>query len=144
MPFRGLYYTLIILLQVMDITIFVFSYFFGRHLAKNLYSLIVWERERLGASSVCLTGLCVWLCVPFWVYVSECVLVFVYISDCPCVPVLVYLSICLTVCSRFCVRLWSSLCPCVRLWAWRVSVSGDISLCSSMCHLCCLIDIPLM
>lgn len=84
---------------------------------------------------MCLTvcssfGQCVWPCAPF----------FVYIYDCLCVPVLVCLSdrVFLILC------LWSSFCPCVRLWDWRVSVSGDMALCSSLCHLCCLIDIPLM
>lgn len=75
-------------------------------------------------------GQCVWPCAP----------IFVYIYDCLCVPVLVCLSdrVFLILC------LWSSFCPCVRLWDWRVSVSGDMGLCSSLCHLCCLIDIQLM
>lgn len=107
-------------------------------------------------------GIWVWLCVPILVFVSDCVFqswymcltvcssfgqcvwpcapFFVYIYDCLCVPVLVCLSdrVFLILC------LWSSFCPCVRLWDWRVSVSGDMALCSSLCHLCCLIDIPLM
>lgn len=85
-------------------------------------------------------GQCVWPCSPSWVYLSDCVPFFVYIYDCLCVPVLV----CLSDCVFLILCLWSSFCPCVRLWDWRVSVSGDMALCSSLCHLCCLIDIPLM
>lgn len=112
MPFRGLYYTLIILLQVMDITIFVFSYFFGRHLAKNLYSLVVWEREtgcfiRVSDWSMCLAvcsilGLCVRMCssvcLYLWLPVCSSAGLFVYLSDCVfqilCLTMIQSLSVC--------------------------------------------------
>lgn len=79
MPFRGLYYMLIILLQVMDITIFVFSYFFGRHLAKNLYSLV-------------------YVCLYLWLSVCSSAGLFVSLSDCVfqilCPTMIQSLSVC--------------------------------------------------
>lgn len=39
--------------------------------------------------------------------------------------------LCMSSSVGLCVWQWSSLCPCVRLWNGRVSVSGDMSPCSS-------------
>lgn len=138
----------------MDIPILFWNFCFGRNLAKNVYNLVVWERETgclihvsvsvcgyeiqswsMGltvCSSVCI---CDWLsvCSNLGLWVWLCVPILVYVSD----SVFQFWSVCLTLCSIFCLYLWLSVCSSPGLSVWPcvpnfVSMIQFLSMCQAV------------